>query len=152
MSENTTATSGGLSSLALLHADSWSEPFWAAAREHRLVCQRCGECGTYRMPPAAFCYRCRSQKTDWVDLPGTGTVYSYTSVNYATAAEITPADLPYVVVVVELDGCDGCKLVGNLLGVAPEDVTIGARVQVEWDDAPTGVTVPRFVPEAGTAG
>ena len=39
-----------------------TEPFWAAAREHRLVVPRCTACGTYRFPPAAFCCRglCRA--------------------------------------------------------------------------------------------
>ena len=140
---------GLLHGLATVHADAWTQPFWDAAAEHRLVCQQCSNCQTFRMPPAPFCYKCRSQEAVWPELPGTGTVYTYTSVAYATAPEIAPEDLPYVVCVVELDGCDGCRLVGNLLDVPADMVTIGQRVRVSWDDAADGVTVPRFVADDG---
>jgi uncharacterized OB-fold protein len=138
-----------LRGLATVHADAWTQPFWDAAAEHRLVCQQCAKCQTFRMPPAAFCYKCRSQEAVWPELPGTGTVYSYTSVGYATAPEVRPEDLPYVVCVVELDGCDGCRLVGNLLDIPAGEVRIGERVRVSWDDAGNGVTVPRFVADDG---
>jgi uncharacterized OB-fold protein len=140
------APAGGLlRGLANLHSDVWTQPFWDAAAEHRLVCQQCTSCQAFRMPPAAFCWRCRSPEAVFTELPGTGTVYSYTSVGYATAPEITPQDLPYVVCIVELDGCDGFRLVGNLLGVAPEDVRIDEAVRVWFDDAADGISVPRFV-------
>jgi uncharacterized OB-fold protein len=148
-----TASAGGLSNLAVLHTDSWTEGFWEAAKEHRLVCQQCSNCHTFRMPPAKYCYVCRSDDYDFVDLPGTGSVYTYTTVNYATAKEIKPEDLPYVVALIELDGAGGCRLVGNLLGTDPAKVSVGLLVRVAWDDAPTGVTVARFVADesAGSA-
>jgi uncharacterized OB-fold protein len=142
---------GGLSQLAILHADSWTEGFWEAAKEHRLVCQQCSNCKTFRMPPAKYCYVCRSDQYEFIDLPGTGSVYTYTTVNYATSKEIRPQDLPYVVGLIELDGAGGCRLVGNLLGIDPAEVDVGLRVRVVWDDAPTGVTIPRFVPDDATA-
>ena len=33
-------------SLVDIHPDASTEPFWVAAAEHRLVCQRCAACGT----------------------------------------------------------------------------------------------------------
>jgi uncharacterized OB-fold protein len=135
---------GLLRGLAYLHTDFWSQPFWDAAAEHRLVCQKCDSCGTYRMPPAAFCYVCRSQESSWPELPGTGVIYSYTSVGYATTSEIAPSDLPYVVAIIELDGAPGCRLVGNLVGAGSSEPKIGTPVEVYWDDAGNGVTVPRF--------
>jgi uncharacterized OB-fold protein len=148
---NDSVSAGGLSGLAILHADSWTEGFWEAAKEHRLVCQQCSNCKTFRMPPAKFCYVCRSEDSEYIDLAGTGTVYTYTTVNYGTAKEIKPEDLPYLVGLIELDGTNGCRLVGNLLQVDPADVEVGMRVRVVWDDAPTGVTVPRFVPDDSSA-
>jgi uncharacterized OB-fold protein len=143
----TGAAGGLLRGLAHLHADAHTQPFWDAAAQHRLVCQQCSNCQAFRMPPAAFCWRCRHPESHWVDLPGTGTVYSYTSVGYSTAPEIAAEDLPYVVCVVELDGCDGFRLVANLLGVAPGDARVGQAVRVSWDDAAEGISVPRFLPD-----
>jgi len=51
-----------------LHPDPWTEPFWLAARDHRLVAPRCRFCGTFRMPPTGFCRKCRQQDVEWVDL------------------------------------------------------------------------------------
>jgi uncharacterized OB-fold protein len=103
------------------------------------------------MPPAKYCYVCRSDQYEFIDLPGTGSVYTYTTVNYATSKEIRPQDLPYVVGLIELDGTGGCRLVGNLFGIDPAEVDVGLRVRVVWDDAPTGVTIPRFILDDASA-
>ena len=66
------------SSIVSLHADRWTAPFWEAARGHRLVAPRCMTCGAFRLPPAPFCWRCRAQDVEWVELSGRGTVYSFT--------------------------------------------------------------------------
>src|SRR6476659_11069522 len=62
------------------YADPTTQPFWDGARENRLVVPRCSLCGTFRLPPYAICYVCQSFDVEWVELPGTGTVYSYTIV------------------------------------------------------------------------
>jgi uncharacterized protein len=132
-------------SLAELHADAWTAPFWEAAARHQLTCARCADCGEFRMPPSPFCYRCRSQRLEWPALPGTGTVYTFTIVRHAVIPD-TRSAVPYVLAVIELDGAPGCRLVANVVDAAPEDVTIGLPVRVRWDDVASGVTIPRFVP------
>jgi uncharacterized OB-fold protein len=129
--------------LAELHADRWTEPFWSAAAQHRLVCARCRSCGTYRMPPAPFCHVCRTQEVDWPQLAGTGVVYTFTIVRHAVAA-VVREHVPYVVAVVELDGAPGARLVANILGADSSQVEIGRCVKVCWDDVEPGTTIPRF--------
>ena len=34
--------------------DPETQPFWDAAREHRLTIQRCAQCRTFRWPPTAY--------------------------------------------------------------------------------------------------
>jgi hypothetical protein len=131
-------------SLTELHADAWTAPFWEAATRHQLVCARCGDCGTFRMPPSPFCHRCRSQRLEWAQLPGTGTIYTFTVVRHAVIPDVRPS-VPYVVAVVELDGAPGCRLVGNVIEAAPERVEIGQHVRVSWDDVSEDATIPRFV-------
>ena len=43
--------------------DVFTQPFWDAAAEHRLVIPRCTTCETYRLPPSAFCWHCRRCRT-----------------------------------------------------------------------------------------
>ncbi len=132
-------------SLARINPELYAEPFWDAAREHRFVCQKCADCGQFRMPPAPYCWKCRSAAAAWDTVPGTGTVYSYTVVDYTLSADITQEDLPYVPVIVKLDGTDEQKFIGLLVGEGNTAVKIGDRVETIWDDVEgIDVTVPRF--------
>jgi hypothetical protein len=133
-------------SLARLAPDAWTEPFWRAAREHRLVAPRCRACGAFRMPPGPYCWRCRTQPVDWVELSGRGTVYTCSVTRQALVPFLREA-VPYVVAVVELEGAPGVRLVGNVLDVDPAEVRIGMPVRVAWDDIDEATTIPRFVPE-----
>ena len=129
--------------MARLNPDRFTEPFWQAATEHRLVCARCVGCGTFRMPPAPRCHVCQSADTEYVDLPGTGQLYSYTVIHKAVIPTLADR-VPYVVAVVQLDGAPGARLVTNLVDVDTDEVSIGMPVQVAWDDVAAGVTLPRF--------
>ncbi len=53
--------------------------------EDRLVAPRCTNCGTFRLPPPPFCFVCQHRDVEWVELPGTGTVYSFTVVRHPLA-------------------------------------------------------------------
>jgi uncharacterized OB-fold protein len=128
---------------AVLTPDSWTEPFWVAAAEHRLVIPRCTHCGLFRMPPSPFCYSCRAQDVEWVEQDGTGVVYSFTVVHHAVTPIVANA-VPYVPAVIELPDAPGVRLVVQLVGVDPKDVRIGMRVRVVWDDVGDGVAIPRF--------
>jgi hypothetical protein len=131
--------------LVNLSPDRFTEPFWKAAAERRLVAARCEECGTLRMPPSPFCHRCRSQRVGWVELSGDGTVYSFTVVRRALIPQLEES-IPYVVAVIELEGAAGVRLVSNVVDVEPDEVRIGMRVRVAWDDVRDGVVIPRFRP------
>jgi uncharacterized OB-fold protein len=132
-------------SLARLNPNAYTEPFWNAARQHRLVCQQCTGCDAFRMPPAPYCWRCGSSDSAWRELAGTGRVYSYTVVNYSISPEIRPEDLPYTVVVVALDGAQGTKYIANLVGPGCQTPSIGAAVEVVWHDVTEHeTTIPRF--------
>lgn len=126
-----------------LAPDPWTEQFWRATAEHRLVVPRCVACGTYRFPPTPFCWQCRSQDVDWVDHDGRGTIYSFTVVRHAVIPEVA-ASLPLVAAVVELPGTGGCRLVGNVVDASPDDVRIGLPVELGWYDVREGTTIPVF--------
>lgn len=111
--------------------DPWTEPFWVAAREGRLVAAQCGDCAHFRMPPTPYCPHCQSQNTQWPTLAGTGTVYSYAVCNRSPFPGVE--DFIYIPIVVELDDAPGIRLVSNLVGIDPEQVKIGMAVSVEWN-------------------
>lgn len=115
--------------------------FFEGARQHRLLIQRCASCAVLRHPPGPCCPACGSLEWDTVEAAGHGHVYSFV-VNHHPRH---PAfDSPYLVAVVEL--AEGTRLITNLTGVAPDDVTIGMAVVLDWLDADPEPTLPVFRP------
>ena len=137
-------------SLFQLVTDQWTEPFWTAAREHRLTAARCFECELYRMPPTPFCPNCLSQNIEWPTLSGRGTIYSYTVVSRSIFPEME-ASLPYVPSLVTLSDADNIRLITNIVDVPVSKISIGAEVEVVWTDMPGGAVVPRFTLAKGFA-
>ncbi|MGP4022391.1 bifunctional MaoC family dehydratase N-terminal/OB-fold nucleic acid binding domain-containing protein [Actinomadura sp. 3N407] len=116
--------------------------FWFdAAREHRLVIQRCADCKSLRHPPGPCCPQCGSFGWDTVEAQGEGHVHSYV-VNHHPRH---PAfDYPLVVALIELT--EGTRLITNMTGVAPEDVEIGMPVVLDWLDPDPDLSLPAFRP------
>ncbi len=125
--------------------DADGRPFWDACRQHELRAQRCNGCGRFRWPPRGICPACHSWEFEWQLLPGGGTVASFVVVHRAPPA--FAAEAPYVVAYVELDGTDGqVRLLSNVVGCAWQDVTVGMRVNVEFDDVTPEFSLPKFRP------
>lgn len=129
------------------HASPLTQPFWDAAKEDRLVAPRCTNCSTFRLPPSAFCFSCQHQDVEWVDLPGTGVIVSYTVVRHPLHPDLAPA-CPYVSGVVDLDGTQGAgaRMLVNIIDCDPEAVRIGDPVEIVWDHVNEEMTTPRFRP------
>jgi uncharacterized OB-fold protein len=126
----------------LIETDGFTEPFWQAASEDRLVAPRCARCGRFRLPPTPFCPSCQSDDVDWVTLSGDATVYSYAVVR---GLPWLP-DLTLVPVVVELPDAPGARLVSNVVRVSPDHVHIGMRLKVVFDGIAGGRKIPHFTP------
>jgi uncharacterized protein len=118
-----------------------TEPFWEAAKAHKLTACQCGSCGKFRMPPTPICPACGSRDKNWPELPGTATLFSYVVCNKNPK---TGADYVYVPVVVDLDGAPGARLNANVTGCDADDVHIGMKVAVEWTPIQDGWVLPNF--------
>ena len=118
-------------------------PFFEAARERRLVVQRCASCGTLRFPARAICARCLSREASWVPVAGRGSIFSYAVMHQAIHPGFA-AEVPYAVVVVELE--EGPRLLSNLADCPLADVRIGLPVEVVFEDVTPDVTLPKFRP------
>jgi len=109
-----------------------ARPFWSALESGELRLPRCAACGLWRWYPLETGPHCSGATTEWASLPGTGTVFTYTTVRRPFLPEATLEEVPFVVVLVDLDGADGVRLLGNLAeGVEPRigmDVVLGPPV------------------------
>ncbi len=106
-------------------------PFFTAGS---IQIQTCGDCGFTQHPPDDVCYTCRSRNLEFREMPGTGRVESAVLVHHPIHPALVER-VPYVVVVVSVDGAPGCNVMGNVVGCAPEDVEIGARVRAVFESA-----------------
>jgi uncharacterized protein len=131
-------------------ADDCTRPFWDAARQDRLVVPRCTKCGTFRLPPLPLCHVCQSEEVEWVELPGTGTVYSYTVVHHPLHPDLS-AVCPYVSGIVELDGTqgEGARMLVNIIDCEPDEISIGTPVRITFDHVNDDMSTPRFRPLRG---
>lgn len=120
-----------------------TEPFWAAAREGRLVIQRCTACGTFRHLPHVLCAVCQSRDVEWVESAGRGTVFTYTIVTHPVHPAVVDA-VPYDVVIVELDDCGGVLVPGNVVDCPPDEIRAGMAVEVVFDPVTDAISIPRF--------
>lgn len=118
-------------------------PYWAAARERRLVAQECRACGRIWHPPLPACPHCHATGLGWRDLSGAGTVYSYTIVRHPTHFAFA-GQVPYVIAIVEL--AEGPWLVSGVTGCAPDQVRVGMAVRACFREVADGVTLPYFEP------
>lgn len=126
-------------------ANDLTRPFFEAAREHRLVVQRCEECGAHRHPPRPLCPHCGSFVARWDEVSGQGTLFTWSVVHQPFHPALRPV-VPFVVAVVELAGTGGTRMATNLVEASPDDLVIGLAVVVAWEDMGPELTLPRFRP------
>ena len=102
--------------------------FFDAARRGELAIRMCDGCDAVLHMPRAYCHRCGSWDGRWQPVAGTGTVHSWTVVEH----QVHPAfPTPHTLVLVEVDGLDGTRLVGTLPGRV--ELTPGRRVEAWFD-------------------
>ncbi len=100
-----------------------------ALKENKLLGLKCKECGAITVPPKMVCRQCASPDMEIVELKGSGKIQTFTPV--FVAAEGREDEVPYIIVLVELD--EGPWIMGNLTGVDPKAATmelIGKRVKM----------------------
>jgi len=120
--------------------------FFDGAKEHKLLIQRCSNCGVLRHPPRPACAQCRSFEWETVIASGRGTIYSFVVNHYP---QVPAFDYPLVVALVELE--EGTRLVANVAGITPDSVAIGMPVIAGFEDFDDDLTLPVFRPATATA-
>ena len=123
--------------------DDLTRPFWEAAREHRLVIQRCQDCRHFNHPPRPVCPACQSAALAFEPVSGRGTIYSF-SVMYQPNVAGFGDELPYLNILVELEEQPRLFVVSDLPGAYREQVRIGGRVEVSFEDVDAELTLPKF--------
>ena len=117
--------------------------------------KKCLDCGPLRGEPGPGCPWCPSLNWEWQNVSGKGTIYSYQIVAHTVIPGFRDW-APFSIVLVELDEQsgqpapgDGLRLTTNLVDAdmnpeQEENVAIGKRVEVVFQDSEDGFTLPQF--------
>ena len=124
-------------------ADDLSQPFWEAAKQQRLVVQRCRECGYFNHPPRPACDACQSQQLQFEPVSGQGTIYSFTVMHQPNVAGFEN-QIPYINILVELEEQPLLFMVSNLPASDLDKIKIGGQVEVYFEEVDPDTTLPQF--------
>ena len=117
-----------------------NEHFWKGGAEGRLQFLRCDACGYWIHPPQPRCPTCLSKQLSVAAASGLGTIHTFTVNHQPWYPNLDP---PYVIAIVALDEQDDLRLTTNIVGIDPDEVEIGMRVQVTFEEY-DGVWLPFF--------
>ena len=109
------------------------ERFFRAIKDDaKFLGTRCEACDLVYVPATMFCERCFAELDEWVEVPSTGHVFSYTLL--FRDLDDQPLDDPLLLAYVKLDGCDG-GLVHYIGETEKNLVYIGMEVEAVFKDS-----------------
>ena len=121
-----------------------TEPFWEATRERRFLLQWCTDCEQPVFYPREACPRCLGTSLEWRPSTGDGQVYAVSVQHRPQMPLLAFSSGPYAVALVELS--EGVRLMSNIVGCPPDDVTVGMPVRITWEPLTDGRNLPQFEP------
>lgn len=119
-----------------------AEFYWSSGADGTLRVLHCDDCSQLVHPPKPVCHYCRGTNLAPTEVSGAGTVVGCT-VNHQQW--LPSFDPPYVLASVALVEDPRVMLTTNIVGCPPEDVVVGLRVEVEFEEE-DGTWFPLFHP------
>lgn len=121
---------------------SFSQPYWQATRDRKLLIQFCRKTKQYQFYPRPVSIFTGKRDLEWREVPGTGEVFTF------TIARRGPGPFrshePYLIATVTLD--EGVNIIGNVVNCSRDDIHIGMRVKPVWAPLPGGFNHLMFEP------
>jgi uncharacterized OB-fold protein len=121
-----------------------TEAFWRGGERGELLIYRCGACDRWFHPPGPVCPGCGGFDVAARSVSGRGHVASFTINHQRWAPDL---EVPFVIAIVELIEQPGLRFLTNIVGSAPEEVTIGMPVRVVFEQH-EDVWLPLFEKDA----
>ncbi|OJX05220.1 MAG: hypothetical protein BGO72_13335 [Burkholderiales bacterium 70-64] len=117
-----------------------TQPIWDAARNGRLLVQRCDDTKRLQHPPRPVSVYTGSKNLSWVEVSGFGSIYSWTVTTSAWPGH--EHRVPYVCGLVLLN--EGVRMLCNLINIGEAELKVGRRVRVAWEELGDGFLYPAF--------
>ena len=113
-----------------------TQAYWDAAGKGKLLVRKCTACGQAPHYPRTICPFCVSDKTEWVEASGKGTIYSY--------SVMRRAPVPYAIGYVTL--AEGPRMLTNIVDCDPDKLKCDQPVTVVFKPTDGGPPLPMFTP------
>ena len=109
-------------------------------KQKKIVGVRCPCCRIVFVPPKPVCGRCHERTRDWVEVSEYATVVSFSAGYEKKKSEMREdiAAKPVPVVAVKHDGADSAYIALLTPGLELDQVYVGMRVKVVWNEKLTG--------------
>lgn len=122
-----------------------SQPFWEGLKQGKVLLQHCRSCSGWTFYPRSHCSHCLSDKVEFREVSGKGSLYTYTVARVPTLPEFAGPE-PQLMAVIELD--EGVRVNSTLVGIRESDLEVGLRVKpVRAKVAEDGTVLLRFTAE-----
>ncbi|MEE2761422.1 MAG: Zn-ribbon domain-containing OB-fold protein [Pseudomonadota bacterium] len=119
---------------------NFSQPFWDGASEKKFMLQYCLDTGKYQFFPRPNSLFTGRRNVEWREASGEGTVYSFTVTRRGPPA--FRGREPYVIGSIQL--AEGPRIMAEIAGTTYEDLKIGAKVRVTWEEVNEDFNYPVF--------
>lgn len=119
----------------------FNRPFWEGTRRHQYRLQHCSHCGKFWAPNAPVCPHCFSDEYTWDQVSGRGKIQSWV-VFHKVYHPGFAKDVPYNVAFIELE--EGPRVIANIVGTPNDQLKIGMKVGVVFEDINDEISIPKF--------
>ena len=106
------------------------EQFYKNISQKKLMGGKCRKCGKIHLPPRPLCDKCLSTEFEWVELPRTGKLLTYTIIHVAPTQFQNMT--PYAVGIVQLE--NGVKIPGMIKDVPLDKIRVGMSLKMEFEE------------------
>lgn len=106
------------------------EQFYKYVDQKKLMGGKCLNCGKVHLPPRPICNECLSTQFEWVELPRTGKLLTYTIIHVAPTQFQNMA--PYAVGIIQLG--NGINIPGIIRNTPLNDIRVGMKLKVEFEN------------------
>ena len=109
-----------------------NKEFYRGWLEHKLVLNRCDDCGAWNNPPRGMCPECWSRNVQPTEVSGRGTVHLLIFLHQGPPAPGVDYKTPHPVATVQLE--EGIRFTSTIVNCEKDDMKIGMPVKLAWVD------------------
>lgn len=121
----------------------FSQPFWEATREKKVLIQYCPDTEQYQFYPRPVSLFTGKRNIEWREVSGLGSVFAY-SVAHITRPPFA-GETPFFFATVTLD--EGVNIIADVVRCTRAQMMIGMRVRPTWAPLPDGTNLLMFEPD-----